>query len=45
MIKSLGGRGVYLTGRCMDNLFINRMITAVEDAAGGEADKIHGEGS
>jgi hypothetical protein len=23
----------------MDNLFLNRMITPVEDAAGGEADK------
>jgi hypothetical protein len=29
----------------MDNLFLNRMITPVVDAAGGEADKIRGKGS
>jgi hypothetical protein len=29
----------------MDNLFLNRMITPVEDAAGGEADKTRGKES
>jgi hypothetical protein len=27
----------------MDDLFLNRMITPVEDAAGGEADKTPGK--
>jgi len=29
----------------MDNLLLNRMITPVEDAAGGEADKTRGKRS
>jgi hypothetical protein len=29
----------------MDNLFLNRMITPVENAACGEADKTRGKGS
>jgi len=29
----------------MDNLFLNRMIMPVEDAAGGEADKTRGKDS
>jgi hypothetical protein len=29
----------------MDNLFLNRMITPVKDAAGGEADKTRGKRS
>jgi hypothetical protein len=29
----------------MDNLFLKRVITPVEDAAGGEADKTRGKGS
>jgi hypothetical protein len=29
----------------MDNLFLKHVITPVEDAAGGEADKLHGNGS
>ena len=33
------GRGVFLNSRSVDNLFLNRVITPVEDAAGGEADK------
>ena len=36
------GRGVFLNRRSRDNLFLNRMITPVEDAAGGEADKTRG---
>jgi hypothetical protein len=35
----LMGRGVFLKRRSMDNLFLNRMITPVEDAADDEADK------
>jgi hypothetical protein len=38
-------RGVFLNTRSMDNLFLNRMTTPVEDAAGGEADKTRGKGS
>ena len=38
----MSGRGVFLNNRCMDNLFVNRMITPVEDAAGSEADKTRG---
>ncbi len=34
----LRGRGVFLNSRCMDNLFLNRMITP-------EADKLRGKGS
>jgi hypothetical protein len=37
--RYLRGRGGFLNNRTMDNLFLNRMITPVEDAAGGEADK------
>jgi hypothetical protein len=29
----------------MENLFLNRVITPVKDAAGGEADKTRGKGS
>ena len=38
-------RGVFLNNRYMDHLFLYRMITPVEDAAGGEADKTRGKGS
>jgi len=38
-------RGVFLNTCSMDNLFLNRMTTPVEDAAGGEADKTRGKGS
>jgi hypothetical protein len=41
----LRGRRVFLNRRSRDNLFLNRMITPVEDAAGGEADKTRGKGS
>ena len=44
-LKYLKGRGVFLNNRSMDDLFLNRMITPVEDAAGGEADKTRGKGS
>ena len=36
-------RGVFINSRCMDNLFLNRMITPDEDAAGGGADKTRGK--
>jgi hypothetical protein len=29
----------------MDDLFLNRMTTPIEDAAGGETDKTRGKGS
>ena len=44
-VKYLSPREVFLNSRSMDNLFLNRVITPVEDAAGGEADKTRGKGS
>jgi len=42
---SLRGRRVFLNRRSMDNLFLNRVIMPVEDAACGEADKSCGKDS
>jgi hypothetical protein len=36
---------VFLNSRSMDNLFLNRVIRPVEDAACGEADKPRGKDS
>jgi pentatricopeptide repeat protein len=45
VFNQLKSRGIFLNSRSMDNLFLNRVITPVEDAASSEADKTRGKGS